>query len=556
VLRRLRRLARVYGAEPQFLFASATIANPGELARALVGEEATVVADDGAPRAERTVALWNPPLLDEELGLRASALGEASRLMAGLVTRGLRTICFAKSRRTAELVHRFTADRVPPEVAARLAPYRAGYTPAQRREIERRLVEGELLGVSATDALELGIDIGELDAAISVGFPGTVASLRQQWGRAGRRGHGLAVLIASEDALDQFFMRDPEALLTRNVEAARLDHANPRVLDGHVLSAAFEAPLDDADRATLGDQALERAAQLPELKHTPAGYVWAGKDYPAARVPLRSASRDSFTVVDASTGSILGLVERERAYSTVHDGAVYLHLGDQYLVQELDFASRTAVVVPFTGDWYTMAKKETSTAIVETLRTERRLGLELAFGSVAVTEQVIGYQKKTRDGSTLETVPLDLPETSFDTEAVWYLPEAAHLSGIEEMPRLLSSLHAAEHAMIALLPLWTMSDRWDIGGLSTNVHFQTGRPTVFVYDGHSGGVGIAERGFDVFEGWVGDTATLLERCPCEHGCPSCVQSPKCGNLNEMLDKPGALGLLRAMLASGAGTGSR
>jgi DEAD/DEAH box helicase domain-containing protein len=556
VLRRLRRLARVYGAEPQFLFASATIANPGELARALVGEEATVVADDGAPRAERTVALWNPPLLDEELGLRASALGEASRLMAGLVTRGLRTICFAKSRRTAELVHRFTADRVPPEVAARLAPYRAGYTPAQRREIERRLVEGELLGVSATDALELGIDIGELDAAISVGFPGTVASLRQQWGRAGRRGHGLAVLIASEDALDQFFMRDPEALLTRNVEAARLDHANPRVLDGHVLSAAFEAPLDDADRATLGDQALERAAQLPELKHTPAGYVWAGKDYPAARVPLRSASRDSFTVVDASTGSILGLVERERAYSTVHDGAVYLHLGDQYLVQELDFASRTAVVVPFTGDWYTMAKKETSTAIVETLRTERRLGLELAFGSVAVTEQVIGYQRKTRDGSTLETVALELPETSFDTEAVWYLPEAAHLSGIEEMPRLLSSLHAAEHAMIALLPLWTMSDRWDIGGLSTNVHFQTGRPTVFVYDGHSGGVGIAERGFDVFEGWVGDTATLLERCPCEHGCPSCVQSPKCGNLNEMLDKPGAVGLLRAMLASGAGTGSR
>ena len=547
VLRRLRRLARVYGAEPQFLFASATIANPGELARALVGEEATVVADDGAPRAERTVALWNPPLLDEELGLRASALGEASRLMAGLVTRGLRTICFAKSRRTAELVHRFTADRVPPEVASRLAPYRAGYTPAQRREIERRLVEGELLGVSATDALELGIDIGELDAAISVGFPGTVASLRQQWGRAGRRGHGLAVLIASEDALDQFFMRDPEALLTRNVEAARLDHANPRVLDGHVLSAAFEAPLDDADRATLGDQALERAAQLPELKHTPAGYVWAGKDYPAARVPLRSASRDSFTVVDASTGSILGLVERERAYSTVHDGAVYLHLGDQYLVQELDFASRTAVVVPFTGDWYTMAKKETSTAIVETLRTERRLGLELAFGSVAVTEQVIGYQRKTRDGSTLETVPLDLPETSFDTEAVWYLPEAAHLSGIEEMPRLLSSLHAAEHAMIALLPLWAMCDRWDIGGLSTNLHFQTGRPTVFVYDGHAGGVGIAERGFEVFEGWVEDTAEMLAGCPCERGCPSCVQSPKCGNLNEPLDKAGALELLRAML---------
>jgi DEAD/DEAH box helicase domain-containing protein len=550
VLRRLRRLARVYGSEPQFLLASATIANPGELAAALVGEPAAVVRDDGAPRAERTVALWNPALLDEELGQRASALGEASRLLAGLVTQGLRTICFAKSRRSAELVHRFTADRVPPEVARRLAPYRAGYTPAQRRELERRLVEGDLLGVSATDALELGIDIGELDAAISVGFPGTVASLRQQWGRAGRRGHGLAVLVASEDALDQFFMRDPEALLRRSVEAARLDHANPRVLDGHVLAAAFEAPLDDADRATLGDEALERAAALPELRRTPAGFVWAGRDYPAARLSLRSASPDSFTVVDGTTGDVLGIVERERAYSTVHEGAIYLHLGDQYVVHELDHGARTAVVAPFSGDWYTLARKETATEIVEARRTERRLGLELAFGAVAVTEQVVAFQRKARDGTTLETVPLDLPETAFETEAVWYVPSPAHLRGLEEMPLLLSSLHAAEHAMIALLPLWTMSDRWDLGGLSTNLHFQTGRPTVFVYDGHPGGVGIAERGFEVFEGWVGDTATLLERCPCERGCPSCVQSPKCGNLNELLDKAGALALLRAMLADG------
>src|SRR5213595_3061327 len=234
VLRRLRRLARVYGAEPQFVLTSATIANPAELARSLLGVEATVVDEDAAPRAERTIALWNPPLLDEELGLRASALGDAARLMAGLVSRGLRTICFAKSRKAAELVHRFAVDRLDAETAARLAPYRAGYTPAQRREIERRLVEGDLLGVSATNALELGIDIGLLDCAISVGFPGTVASLRQQWGRAGRRGHGLAVLVASEDALDQYFMREPEMLIDRRVEAAILDHANPRVLDGHV----------------------------------------------------------------------------------------------------------------------------------------------------------------------------------------------------------------------------------------------------------------------------------------------------------------------------------
>src|SRR5512134_1743769 len=288
VLRRLRRAARIYGADPQFLLASATIANPGELARSLLGVDVTVIDADAAPRAARTVAFWNPPVLDEALQLRASALGEGARLLAELVSRGLRTICFAKSRKATELIHRFASERLDAETAARLSPYRAGYTPAQRREIERRLVEGELLGVTATDALELGIDIGLLDCAISVGFPGTVASLRQQWGRAGRRDRGLAVLVASEDALDQFFMREPDALLSRRVEAAIVDHANPRILDPHVLAAAYEAPLDDADAETLGPEALVRAAVLPELERTPAGWVWSGRDYPAARISLRS----------------------------------------------------------------------------------------------------------------------------------------------------------------------------------------------------------------------------------------------------------------------------
>jgi DEAD/DEAH box helicase domain-containing protein len=550
VLRRLRRLAQVYGAEPQLLLASATIANPGELAGSLAGVQAKVVDNDTAPRAERTVLLWNPELLDAELGLRASALGDASRLLAALVSRGLRTICFAKSRKAAELIHRFTAERVDVETAARLAPYRAGYTPAQRREIERRLVEGDLLGVSATDALELGIDIGLLDCAISVGFPGTVASLRQQWGRAGRRSHGLAVLIASEDALDQYFMREPDTLLGRSVEAAILDHANPRVLDGHVRAAAFEAPLDDDDRTVLGDQALERAALLPDLKQTKAGYVWAGREYPAAQFGLRSTTPDTFAVVEAQSGTVLGLVERERAYSTVHEGAVYLHLGESYLVRELDLRARAAVVTPYQGDYYTQAKKETNTAIEETLRSGQRCGLELSFGRISVTERVVAYQKKSiRDQSTLETVDLDLPETSFETEAIWYLPEPEQLAGLEKMPTLLGTLHAAEHSMIALLPLWAMCDRWDIGGLSTNIHFQTDAPTVFIYDGHPGGVGITERGFNTFEAWVEDTARMLEGCPCTDGCPSCVQSPKCGNLNEMLDKAGALTLLRRMVAA-------
>jgi DEAD/DEAH box helicase domain-containing protein len=553
VLRRLRRAAAIYGAEPQFLFASATIANPGELAHSLLGVGATVIAEDGAPRAARTIAFWNPPVLDEPLQLRASALGEGARLLAELVSRNLRTICFAKSRKAAELIHRFASDRLDAETAARLSPYRAGYTPAQRRDIERRLVEGDLLGVTATDALELGIDIGLLDCAISVGFPGTVASLRQQWGRAGRRQHGLAVLVASEDALDQFFMREPEALLGRRVEAAILDHANPRILDGHVLAAAFEAPIDERDRETLGDAALDRAQALVEggeLKRTKAGIVWAGRDYPAARVGLRSASPESVAVVEAGSGSILGVVERERAPSTVHKGAVYLHLGESFRVLELDLAARTALVEPFSGDYYTQAKKETTTAIEEEELAGRRLGMDVCFGRVSVTEQVVAYQKRSiRDQAVLDLVALELPPSTFETEAIWYLPDPGQLDGLEPLPRLLGSLHAAEHAMIAVLPLWAMCDRWDIGGLSTNLHFQTGRPTVFVYDGHAGGVGIARRGYDELEGWVGDTEALLAGCPCVDGCPSCVQSPKCGNLNEFLDKDGALTLLRRMLAA-------
>jgi len=546
VLRRLRRLARIYGAEPQFIFATATISNPGELGRALLGDRVTVIGDDAAPRAERTIVLWNPPLVDPEFALRASALAEASRLQATFVERGLRTLTFAKSRKAAELIHRFTAERLGDDT--QLSPYRAGYTAAQRREIERRLSEGDLLGVSATNALELGIDVGLLDAVISVGFPGTVASLRQQWGRAGRRGSGLAVLVASEDGLDQFFMREPDKLLGRRVEAAILDHANPRVLAGHVRAAAYEAPLTDEDAALLGPEALTAARDDPKLKATPAGIVWGGTEHPASQVPLRSTDADAFTIVDASSGTVLGLVEGSRAYSTVHDGAIYLHLGESYLVRELNLTSLHAVVESFKGDWYTQAKKDTMTRIVEPRRIETRLGLDLYFGEIEVTEQVVGYERRTMSSQErIELVPLDLPPMTFATEAVWFMPEPSQLAGLEEMPKLLATLHAAEHALISLLPLWAMCDRWDIGGLSTNIHPETGRPTVFIYDGHPGGVGITERGFEQFEGWVADTSALLRGCPCSSGCPSCVQSPKCGNLNDMLDKSGALTFLTRLV---------
>ena len=550
VLRRLRRLALAYGADPVFVLASATIANAGELASRLTGLDVRVVDVDTSPRADREILLWNPELIDEELGTRASTLADASRLLAGLVAEGRRTICFTKSRKAAELVHRFASDRLDAATARRLTPYRAGYTPEQRREIERRLVEGELLGVTATDALELGIDIGSLDCAISVGFPGTIASLRQQWGRAGRRETGLAVLVASEDGLDQFFVNEPAALLERTAEAALIDHATPRIFDPHVLAAAYEGPLTEADAAILGPEALERAAALSELEPTAAGFVWRGRDTPAARVSLRSGDTEAFVIVDEESGAVLGTSERERAFSTVHEGAVYLHLGEQYGVTSLDLETRTALVRPVTVDWYTQARKETETSIVESLRSRVVAGVELQVGRIAVREQVVGYQRKAiADGSVIDTTPLELPEVSFETEGVWFSPDDALLEGIDRMPTLVSALHAAEHALISLLPLFAMCDRWDIGGLSTNVHEQTGLPTVFVYEGHAGGVGIAERGFDRFADWVGDTARLLARCPCRSGCPSCVQSPKCGNLNELLDKAAALTLLERMVAA-------
>ena len=456
-----------------------------------------------------------------------------------------------KSRRAAELIHRFALERLGPGYEDRLSPYRAGYTPAQRRDIERRLVEGELLGVSATDALELGIDVGLLDAVVSVGFPGTVASLRQQWGRAGRRGHGLAVLVASEDALDQYFMREPETLLGRRVEAAILDHANPRLLDGHVLAAAFEGPIDDGDRETLGDAALERAALLPELQRTPAGYVWAGRDYPAARVSLRSASPDPVLIVESGAGSVLGTVERERAYSTAHEGAVYLHLGETYLVRALDLQTGTAPRRPVHRRLVHTGEEGDDHgdrgAAAHRAPARPRAHVRASLGDRAggrLPAEVDARRQGARPRRARSAA------STFETEAIWFLPEPSQLDGLNRMPKLLGTLHAAEHALIALLPLWAMCDRWDIGGLSTNVHPQTQRPTVFVYDGHPGGVGITERGFAAFEGWAADTARMIEGCPCEQGCPSCVQSPKCGNLNDMLDKAGALELLKRMLRAG------
>jgi DEAD/DEAH box helicase domain-containing protein len=375
------------------------------------------------------------------------------------------------------------------------------------------------------------------------------------WGRAGRRGRGLAVYVAGEDALDQFFCRHPEEFLERPVEAAILDHESPQIYLAHLLCAAFEGPLSAQDAEPLGPRWEAGAEQLVghgALRQREGDtYVSRHPDeYPAAAVSLRSASLDSFAIVDVTCGEMLGFVETGRAYTTIHQGAIYMHLGRSYEVRELDLERRRALVAPFDGDWYTQPKSETDTTIERVLDEREVFGVKLSFGEVSVTDTVLAYQRRRlADHAQLDLVALDLPQTSFSTQALWYELDRDELSETVGGSDLLGSLHAAEHTQIAVLPLIAMCDRWDIGGLSTNIHPQTGAPTIFIYDGHPGGVGITRMAFLRFEELCRDAQRLIAECPCREGCPSCVQSPKCGNLNEPLSKLGARRLLEQLLAA-------
>jgi DEAD/DEAH box helicase domain-containing protein len=560
VLRRLRRIAQAYGTAPRLLLASATIANPVELAERLTGLDGVQLIDeDSSPEALKEIAVWNPPLVDERSGARRPVLAEAGELVTKLVREGARVICFMSSRKRVELLTQAVRGSLAESdggLAERVAPYRAGYTPAQRRELEQRLLRGELRAIVTTNALELGIDIGQLDAAVVVTFPGTVASLRQMWGRAGRRGQGLAVYIAGEDALDQFFCRHPDDFLGRPVEAAILDHESPQIHASHLLCAAHELPLSGADAELFGPR-WERTAELlvsaGELRKRRSEQTYVPRrpgEYAAGRFSLRSVSAESFAVVDVTSGELLGSVELARAHSTVHRGAIYLHLGRSYEVHELDLERRQALVAPFEGDWYTQPKRETETTIERVLEQREVLGVELSFGEIEVTDTVIAYQRRRlADHAPLGLAALDLPQTSFSTQALWCELDSRQLTGSVPLEALLGSLHATEHAQIAVLPLLAMCDRWDIGGLSTNLHPQTGGPAIFIYDGYPGGVGISRVAFHRFEELCGDALRLVSECRCSGGCPSCVQSPKCGNLNHPLSKAGAKLLLGAMLAS-------
>ncbi|HEX6132036.1 MAG TPA: DEAD/DEAH box helicase [Actinomycetota bacterium] len=557
VLRRLRRLVAHHGGEPVWCLASAAIGNPAELASRLTGLDVETVAEDASPRGEKRFVLWNPPIVDEETGERRSALSESSWLMARLVDEGVRTIGFTRSRRAAELLAEFTRRGVAEASArARIKAYRAGYLAEDRRRVERELAEGDLLAVAATNALELGIDIGSLDAAVLAGYPGTRASMWQQAGRAGRRESGsLAVLVAQDDPLDQFLVEHPSALFDEPAEAAVIDPTNPYVLGPHLRCAAREhpLPLDEAVRffGEAAADALGRAEAAGELRRR-AGDVFhdAGREAPHRTVDVRAGAGRVYRIVLADAGELLGTADEHRAFGTLHPGAVYLHQGEQYVVRQLDLVDRVALVDPADPDFYTQARDLTDIAIVGELERSDAFGdATMAFGDVSVTNQVTSYVKKlVSTNEVIDEVPLPLPPVTLETKAVWWtLPQRVLDRAAVTSPQLPGAIHAAEHCAIGLLPLVATCDRWDIGGVSTPLSADTGLTTIFVYDGYPGGAGVVERGFRSARRWLEATWERLRDCPCPAGCPSCVQSPKCGNGNEPLDKAAAAALLAAIL---------
>jgi DEAD/DEAH box helicase domain-containing protein len=560
VLRRLRRVCAHYGADPVFVLSSATVAEPEVFASRLTGLPVVPVTDDGSPHAARTIALWEPPILpgvDPDLPgvVRRSATSEAGELLTDLVIGKVRTLAFVRSRRGAEAVAA-TAQRrlgeVDPGLVERVATYRGGYLPEERRELEQRLRSGDLLGLASTSALELGIDIAGLDAVITVGFPGTRAALQQQFGRAGRSGReSIGILVARDDPMDTYLVHHPEALLGAPVEASVFDPDNPYVLGPHLAAAAQEIPLTEADFPMFGPRTAEGVAALEDagwLRKRQAGWFWTRRERASDLADIRSSGGAPVQIIDAPTGRLIGTVDAGSADSTVHEGAVYVHQGGVHLVDEYDVEHGVALVHRDDPAYSTTARSVTEIAVVETDRTEQWGAAAMSFGSVEVVNQVVSYVKRsTSGGGLLGEELLELPQRSLHTKAVWWTLDADAVASAMEHDDVPGSAHAAEHAAIGLLPLLATCDRWDIGGVSTALHPDTGTLTVFVYDGYPGGAGFAERGYELAKRWLTVTRDAIAACACPDGCPSCVYSPKCGNGNEPLDKAGAIRLLDAFL---------
>ncbi|MFG1986561.1 DEAD/DEAH box helicase [Streptomyces albidoflavus] len=560
VIRRLRRLCARYGADPVFLLASATAAEPAVAAGRLTGLPVSAVDDDASPRGELVFALWEPPLTEHhgENGapVRRTATAETAGLLTDLAVQSVRTVAFVGSRRGAELISVITQERlaeVDRSLARRVAAYRGGYLPEERRALERALHSGDLLGLAATTALELGVDVSGLDAVLICGYPGTRASLWQQAGRAGRSGQGaLAVMVARDDPLDTYLVHHPEAIFDQPVESTVLDPDNPYVLAPHLCAAAAELPLTEEDLALFGPATRELLPQLEAaklLRRRAHGWHWTRRESAADLADIRGGGGRPVQIVEVGTGRLLGTVDANAAHGSVHTGAVHLHQGRTYLVRDLDLEDSVALVEQATPSYSTTARDTTAISVLETDAEIPWGDGRLCYGSVEVTNQVVSFlRRRLITGEVLGETKLDLPPRTLSTRAVWWTVTEDQLDAARINPEQLGgALHAAEHASIGMLPLFATCDRRDIGGVSIPLHPDTLLPTVFVYDGHPGGAGFAERGFHTARQWLAATREAIDACECEAGCPSCIQSPKCGNGNEPLHKRAALRLLTVLL---------
>jgi len=542
LVRRLLRILAFYGAKPQFVLASATMANPLEHAHKLTGQHFSLIAEDGSAQGRKFFVFWNP-LKNEAKSVHR----QSSDLLAQHVNADLQTLCFTVSRKMAELTSRWAQNATHKTLAA----YRAGYLPEDRRRIEQGLKEKNLQGVATTNALELGIDIGSLDSVIISGYPGTVLSTWQQAGRAGRgQQDSMVTLVGFENPLDQYFMRHPERFFERPHEHAIIDLENEHILLAHLMCAVSELPIRESDERYFGQRWLElmNALQAQNLvQKTSMGWVYRGIARPAEIVSLDNISAQTIRIL--CDGEILETIEQQRALEEAHPGAVFLHQGETFLMESLNLGQGIAIARHADLDYYTDTLKSSEIRIRSVQETKSIGAFELNVGDVFVKEQVIGFRVMRFD-KPLGVHALDSPSTEFETVALWFtLPSSVRDAVAKAGFDWAGGLHATEHALIAMTPFFAMCDRWDIGGLSASLHADTGTATIFVYDGFQGGIGIAEKTFELFSQLVQTTYELVRDCSCETGCPSCIYSPKCGNGNEPLDKRAALVILSELVQS-------
>ncbi len=548
VIRRLNRICKFYNTKPIYICCSATIANPQELSERLTGEKMVLINEDGSPIGKKKFVFWNPPFIDFKKNVRRSPITEVIDLLTFLINKNIKTIVFGRAKPTIELILKLTLDRLEPSLRNKIKSYRGGYMPAERREIEKALAEGKICGIISTNALELGIDIGHLEAAILTGYPGSIASMWQQAGRAGRKSlDSLAIFVPYDEPLDQYFIKHPNYFFDKPVENAIIDNSNPYILSQHIEAAAYELPINNLlDFGNNAEIVIKKLIEEKKLKIGRRGFIYSGNEYPAEKINLRTTSSNNYKII-SENNNVIGFMEPSVTFQYLHPGAIYLHQGVSYLVTKLDLDNQIAYVIKCNLPYYTRALSKSEVTIIKTEKETNLKEINISFGLVEVVSQVLAYKAlKSSSGEVIYVQNLQLPKQIMSTQAFWFSFSNKFLLKLNKA-NLEGGLHAIEHASISMLPFFAMCDRNDIGGISHPMHPQTFKPTICIYDACEGGIGLTEQGYYHFNELMSTTFDLISECRCDSGCPSCIQSPKCGNMNEHLDKKSAIIMLKLTL---------